>query len=181
MTKEKLAELGLTEEQTAAVLEAMKGFVPKHRFDELNEKLKTAEEAVKTRDSQIAELGKSGDENSALKAEIEKIKKANADSAAEYEAKIEAQWLDNAIERALMGAKARNLTAAKACIKADALKRDGDNVIGLADQIKALTEGDDTKFLFGEEKPAFAGLKPMESSPAAQPDDFLGGFNGKGD
>ena len=75
-----------------------------------------------------------------------------------------------------MGAKARNLTAAKACIKTDALKRDGDNVIGLADQIKALTEGDDTKFLFGEEKPA-VGFTPMQSGgvPTVE-DDFTRGF-----
>ena len=43
---------------------------------------------------------------------------------------------------------------------------DGETVKGLDDQIKKLTEGEDTKFLFdvAGEKPNFKGIKPGEKT-----------------
>lgn len=54
MTKEQLLAMGLTEEQAGKVLaastEELKGYIPKARFDELNEAKKQSEEALTARD-----------------------------------------------------------------------------------------------------------------------------------
>ena len=74
MTKEALIALGLTEEQASKVLEGYTGYVPKSRFDEVNEAKKKAEANVKERDKQLEELKKSSGDADALKAEIESCK-----------------------------------------------------------------------------------------------------------
>nr|CAC27409.1 putative transposase [Acetivibrio thermocellus] len=57
MTKEQLMEMGLTEEQAEKVLviykEDLKSFIPKARFDEVNEAKKNLEEQLKDRDKQL--------------------------------------------------------------------------------------------------------------------------------
>jgi hypothetical protein len=43
MNKEKLIEMGLTEEQATKVMQSLDGaFIPKHRFDEVNNDAKAA-------------------------------------------------------------------------------------------------------------------------------------------
>ena len=63
MKKEELVKLGLTEEDAEKVAKAseeeLKGFVPKSRFDEVNEARKHAEDSVKERDKQIEGLKES--------------------------------------------------------------------------------------------------------------------------
>ena len=54
MTKEQLLEMGLTEEQADKVLSAhkeeLKGYIPKARFDEINETKKDLEQQIKGRE-----------------------------------------------------------------------------------------------------------------------------------
>ncbi|MBP5738617.1 MAG: phage scaffolding protein [Abditibacteriota bacterium] len=176
MTKEKLAELGLTEEQTAAVLEAMKGFVPKYRFDELNENYRQANETVKERDKQLESLKASADNAEDLKATIAELQKSNKAQADDFEKKFIDIAIDSAMDRALLTAKARNLTAAKAMIKRDALELKDGEVLGLDKQIEALVKDDATKFLFETEAPVVGGFKPLESGTPTKTDDFTIGF-----
>lgn len=57
MTKEKLMEWGLTEEQANKVMEGLNGsFVTKSRFNEVNEENKTLKAQVSERDGQIETL-----------------------------------------------------------------------------------------------------------------------------
>ncbi len=71
MKKEDLVAKGLSEEhaQTAvdAYNETIKGFIPKTRFDEVNEQLKTANATIET-------LKKDNKDNEALQAEVAKYK-----------------------------------------------------------------------------------------------------------
>ena len=54
MTKEKLLEWGLTEEQATKVMEGLNGsFVTKARFNEVNTELTTAKNTIKERDTQL--------------------------------------------------------------------------------------------------------------------------------
>ena len=77
MKKEDFLKLGLTEEQATKAAEAsaeeLKGFIPKSRFDEVNEQKKKLEEDIKTRDKQLEELKKLDAEG--LKVQIESFKK----------------------------------------------------------------------------------------------------------
>lgn len=71
MKKEELVAKGLTEDQAKAVMEIytdeMKGLIPKSRFDEVNEQLKTANATIET-------LKKDNKDNEALQAEVTKYK-----------------------------------------------------------------------------------------------------------
>lgn len=59
MTKEKLMEWGLTEEQANKVMEGLNGsFVTKARFNEVNEENKALKAQVSERDGQIDTLKK---------------------------------------------------------------------------------------------------------------------------
>jgi len=167
MKKEDLIKLGLTEEQAEKVAELfaeeLKGFIPKFRFDEVNEAKKKLEEELKNRDKQLEELKKIDVEG--LKAEIEKLQKENQDAKKQYEAELSQIRLNNAIEMALVAAKAKNIKAVKALLDLSKIKLDGENLIGFKEQVDVLKQADDSKFLFEETQsnPQFKGLKPAES------------------
>lgn len=168
MKKEDFLKLGLTEEQATKAAEAsaeeLKGFIPKSRFDEVNEQKKKLEEDIKTRDKQLEELKKLDAEG--LKVQIEKLQEENKAAKEKYDAELKQIQLDNAVEKALIGAKAKNIKAVKALLDLEKIELDGESVKGLEDQIKKLTEGEDTKFLFdvAGEKPNFKGIKPGEKT-----------------
>lgn len=167
MKKEDLIKLGLTEEQAEKVVEAsaeeLKGFIPKSRFDEVNEAKKKLEEELKNRDKQLEELKKIDAEG--LKAQIEKLQKENQDAKKQYEVELSQVRLNNAIEMALVAAKAKNIKAVKALLDLSKIKLDGENLIGFKEQVDVLKQADDSKFLFEETQsnPQFKGLKPGES------------------
>lgn len=164
MTKEELMALGLTEEQAAKVLEGYKGYVPKTRFDEVNEAKKKAETIVAERDKQLEALKKASGDAEALKAEIAKLQDENKAVADRYKADLKALLVNSIVERDLFKAGAKNIKAAKALIvDLDKAELDGENVKGLADQIKKLQEDEGSKFLFedrgGQLKGFVAGQK----------------------
>lgn len=169
MTKEQLKELGLDDKKTEAVIklynESIKNnFVPIARFNEVNEAKKNAETTITTMMKQLDDLKKVDAEG--LKQQIEKLQKQNRDAADKYAADLETMRKNNAIESALISAKAKNIKAVKALLAMDELSLDGDTLNGLDSQIKKLKEADDTKFLFESEevsKPTFSGLKPRTS------------------
>lgn len=168
MKKEDFLKLGLSEEQATKAAEAsqeeLKGFIPKARFDEVNEAKKKPDEDIKARDEQLEALKKIDADD--LKAEIERLQGENEAAKKQYEADLQSVKVNNAVEMALAGAKAKNIKAVKALLELDKAELDGDKVRGLEEQIKALKEADDTKFLFEAEtakKPEFKGFNPGES------------------
>jgi len=169
MKKEDFLKLGLTEEQATKAAEAsaeeLKGFIPKSRFDEVNEQKKKLEEDIKTRDKQLEELKKLDAEG--LKVQIEKLQEENKAAKEKYDAELKQIQINNAVDKALLTAKAKNVKAVKALLNLEKVELDGETVKGLDDQIKKLTEGEDTKFLFDLEtsgKPNFKGIKPGEKT-----------------
>jgi hypothetical protein len=168
MKKEDFLKLGLTEEQATKAAEAsaeeLKGFIPKSRFDEVNEVKKRLEEDLKKRDQQLEELKKLNPEK--LQEEINRLQEKNKQTQKQYEEELSKIKLENAIEKALINAKAKNIKAVKALLDLEKVELDGETVKGLDDQIKKLTEGEDTKFLFdvAGEKPNFKGIKPGEKT-----------------
>lgn len=97
MTKEDLIALGLTEEQAGKVLDGYKGYVPKSRFDEVNNAKKAAEETIKERDGQLEALKKSSGDAEALKAEIAKLQGENKAAADRYAAEIKSMQVSSAV------------------------------------------------------------------------------------
>ena len=167
MKKEDLMKIeGMTEELASAVekasIEEFKNYVSKARFDEVNEAKKNAESLLKERDSQLEELKKTSKGSEELMAQIESLQNANKQAKTEYESNIKAMQIDNAVTKALMGAKAKNIVAVKSLIK-DLDKAELDEkgeVKGLKEQIDALVKSD--SYLFGSDT-KISGAKPASS------------------
>lgn len=173
MTKEKLMEWGLTEEQANKVMEGLNGsFVTKSRFNEVNEENKTLKAQVSERDGQIETLKKSAGDNTELQNQITALQEANKQKDKDHANEIKALKISNAVDVALTNAKAKNNTAVKALLAAFLEKAelaDDGTVKGLDDEIGKLTKGEDTAFLFDTSgKAKFKGAKAAEKSDGAE-------------
>ena len=177
MNKEDLLKLGLTEEQAEKVLSAnteqLKGFIPKVRFDEVNNAKKQAEKDLSERDKQLETLKNSTGDVETLKNTIKQLQDENKASKEQYEANISKIKLDNAIDNALGNAKAKNSRAVRALLDMGKIKFENETLSGLDEQLKALKEAEDSKFLFEEikesAKPSFSGLEPGASTGEQNP------------
>lgn len=173
MTKEKLLEWGLTEEQANKVMEGLNGsFVTKSRFNEVNTELTNAKNTIKERDTQLETLKKSTGDTKALQDQITQLQTDNANQKKAHEAELKALKIGNAVDMALTGAKAKNNTAVKA-LMADFLAKaelaDDGTVKGLDDEVKKLVEGKDTAFLFEKSTGTkFKGAKSAEKGDGAE-------------
>lgn len=150
MNKEKLIEMGLTEELATKVAKELDGnYVPKTRFNEVNTELKQAKDQVKERDSQLETLKKSLGDSEELKKQIETLQNENKTKDEAHAAEIKQIRIDAAVDKALSDAKAKNLKAVKALLDLDKAEFSDDGTVkGLDVQIKTLSEAEDSKFLF---------------------------------
>lgn len=167
MTLEQLKEMGLDEEIAKKVLEAHKeaikdNYVPIARFNEVNEEKKELKSQLDDRDKQLQELKVKAAGNEELTAKITELEELNKQTKEEYENKIAALRKETAIELALKDEKAKNIKAVKALLDLEKVSLDGDNLIGLDEQLKGLKESD--PYLFGEDK-----LSGREPKPPADP------------
>ena len=165
MKKEELLKKveDLTDDVAEKVLKAFEGYVPKSRFDEVNEAKKNAEALVKERDTQIEKLKKDNEGNEDLKTQIAKLQEDNKKAVEAKDAEIKKIKIDNAVNTALVGAGAKNTKAVLALLKLEGaeLAEDG-TVRGLSEQIDALKKAEDSSFLFKSEKtnPKNKGVTP---------------------
>lgn len=149
MKKDELINLGLTEDQATAVMDKMKDFVPKTRLDEVIAERNGLKDQVAERDKQIDGLKATAGDNQVLKDQIAELQQTNKTAAAEYEKQLTQVRLDNAVELAISGAKARNAKAVKALLDLTNSKLGDDGKVdGLEAQIKALQKSD--PYLFAE-------------------------------
>lgn len=175
MTKEKLLEWGLTEEQATKVMEGLNGsFVTKTRFNEVNTELTKAKATIMERDGQLETLKQASGDTKALQDQITQLQADNAQQKKTHEAEIKALKIGNTVDMALSTAKAKNNTAVKALLAAFLEKAelaDDGTVKGLDDEIGKLVKGADTAFLFDTSgKAKFKGAKAAEKSdPHNQP------------
>ena len=170
MTKESLMAMGLTEEQATKVMEGLNGsFVTKTRFNEVNEELKTAKATITERDTQLEGLKKSGNDAAALQEQITQLQAANAQKDQEHAAEIKKIKIENAVEKALMDAKAINPATVKPLLAAFLEKADLDDdgtIRGLADEIGKLAKTEGTSFLFKADDTTTQTTSISGASPA---------------
>lgn len=140
--KAKLKELGLSDEQiNEFVKEAINDkFIPKHRFDEVNEKNKQLESDVKERDTQITNLKKFEGDNATLKSKIEELENANKQKDEENAKAIKSLKIDNAINYALDGKVEKGYADLVLGLinKEDIILKDDGTVAGLDEQIEKI-------------------------------------------
>lgn len=164
MTKEELKALGLTDDQVSKIYEDYgKNYAPKSQLNEKIEALKLADREKGEMGKQLDALKKNNKSNDELTKQIETLQQAAKDREKEYAGQMAQIRLDNAVDRALTGAKARNVKAARALLDlTDAKLDDKGEVVGLGDKIKALQKSD--AYLFdGEGTKKMGGFKPSES------------------
>ena len=153
MKRKYLEDLGLAKdvidkimEENGRDIESAKG-----ELEGITEERDDLKKTVLERDKQLEALKKATGDAQKLKEMIEQLQADNR--------KIK---VDAAIDKALTGARAKNLTAVKALLKdLDKAEIAGDGTVkGLEDQIKALQKAEDTKFLF--ETVTIKGTNPGE-------------------
>lgn len=141
ITKEDLIKLGVTEEIAMKIVadytkdiqgEQQKIAAEKLRADNAETSLKTANTKLEGYDPEW---------------------KTSVDTAkAEAQKQVEALKFNYALENALTSAKARNATAVKALLNMDGLKQNGDEIVGLKEQLDKIKT--DSDYLFEAEQPA---------------------------
>ena len=168
MNKEELIAMGLTEEQAKKVMDSLDGnFVTKARFNEINEENKTLKKYVSDRDKQLEDLKKSSGDNAALQQQISDLQKQNADQQKAHDEELAKLKLDNAVEIALSGAKAKNGKAVKALLDMSKVKLGEDGKLsGFDEQIEALKKSDSYMFDVQQQQTQqqFTGFQPGASS-----------------
>lgn len=172
MKKEDFINLGFNEEDAKKAADAsateLKSYIPKARFDEVNTEKKKLETTISERDTQLEGLKNSTGDVEAMKKTIEDLQTDNKTKDETHASEIKQLKLESAVSAALTGAKAKNEKAVKALLELDLEKaefgEDG-SVKGLEDQIKKLTESEDTKFLFNTDtkKTKIKGATPGEA------------------
>lgn len=143
--------------------ELPKYFKPAKEFNDVSEKLKTANKEIETLKTT----------NTNIQNEYENFKKG-AISQTDYEAKkkeiednskaeIEAIRLDSKIDLAINNAKAKNVKSVKANLDLKQIKLDGDKLLGFDDQIEALKKSD--AYLFNIDNPVNKGVENNGGNP----------------
>ncbi|WP_085829385.1 phage scaffolding protein [Clostridium massiliodielmoense] len=132
-------------------------WIPKDKFNTLSEQLKTA-------NTTITDLKKNNKDNEELQTKVTdyetKVK--------EYEKKIQDMQFNYALEGALKGANVRNAKAVKALLNLENVKLDGENLLGLNEQIEALKKSDSYLFADEQKQPQFSGIEPKDGAKTPQ-------------
>lgn len=166
MNKQEFIALGLTDELATKAEEASKKeletYIPKTRFDEVNEAKKQAEKDVKERDTQIETLKKSAGDNEDLKKQIETLQEENKTAREKAESDMKELKLTNAIKLAVAGKAQDEDLVAGLFDKSKLILSDDGKITGLDEQLTALQK--DKAFLFKTDasKPGFV---PVGGNP----------------
>ena len=160
MTKEELKALGLTDEQIEKVAEDYgKNYVPKNQFNQKNEELKQAKESLTTMQADIEALKRANADNAELSKQIDELNAAQLKREAEYIAQIHKMELDGIVERTLLSSKVKNAKAVRALLDLEDAKVKDGTIKGLDGQLAKLKESD--PYLFeSDSKPT--GVTPGE-------------------
>jgi len=161
--KELLKKAGIEEGKLDGVIadigkELPKHFIPKDKYNEVAEAKKKLEADIQERDNQLEQLKNAAGNSEELKAQIEQLQAENKKASEEWQAKVAQMQLDFAIEKALTAAKAKNPKAVKALLNLENVKLDGDKLLGLDDQLKAIQQSD--PYLFGDSGKVGGGTNP---------------------
>jgi hypothetical protein len=148
-------------------------FVSKENYDKVNDDKKALVKAatdtaathaaeLKKRDDQLTDLKKV--DPAALQAKIGDLEKANKDAADAHAAELGKIKLGGAITEKLRAAGAVNVKAVQALLDMTKISLDGENLLGIDEQLKTLKESE--KWAFGAQQPAGSTRLPGGEPPA---------------
>lgn len=181
MTKEELIALGVTAEQAEKIVQDQEqNFVPTSKFQEIQKEKKVLDAQLAARDKQLKDLQAKAGNNKELKNQIKTLQDANKAAEKKYKAELHQIALNNAIDKALTSANARNNKAVRALLDMDGVDLDEDGkLIGVSKQLKKLAEDEGTKFLFKEDNTAggktkLSGMTPIRKDGGGDTGGSLG-------
>ena len=117
------------------------GYVDKRKFDDKVTELNTAKETITGLQETVSKFDG---------VDVEGLKNKAKEWETKYNTDISAIKLDSAVNLALVEAKAKNPKLAKAALDLSIVKIDGENLVGLSEQMEKLKESD--PYLFEEEQ-----------------------------
>lgn len=142
--KKLLEKHGVGAELVTKIMEDTKdaNYIPKERFDEVNNSLKELKGQLADRDEQLKDLGDKVKGNEELSKQIADLQEANKKTVGDYEAKIRNMTLDSEIKLKLKESKAKyeDLLMSKFDREKLKIKEDG-SIEGLDEQLTYLKEG----------------------------------------
>ena len=150
-------------------------YIPIDKFNEANESKKEYKKQLEERDKQLEVLKIKATGNEELTKQFEELKLKNEEATKQYEEKLKKQTFDFKLESELMKAKGKNTKAIKALLDESKIIVDGDNLIGLEEQLKNLQNSD--SYLFGETTPIGSGTNPPGGGNKTYTMDDLGKLN----
>ena len=124
-------------------------YIPKTRFDQVNEQAKEYKKQVGERDTQISKLKDEYKDVDGLKEKVEKLELDNKTQKEGYEKQLNDISFNNALEKALGVFNVKDKVSVMAHIDKSKLHLDGESITGLKDQIEPLKTSHD--FLFEKE------------------------------
>jgi hypothetical protein len=154
---------------------------PKEKFDDVNSQVKDLKKQLADRDKQLEDLKSKAAGNEELQNQIQQLQDQNNQMKQDYEKKIQEQQFNFALKEALTGAKAKNPKAVEALLNKEAIKLDGDKLLGLEEQLKSLKESD--PYLFDAEDNGGQQQKPTfttgQHQSSGNSDAFIAALLGK--
>lgn len=162
MNKEEFVAIGIDGKLAKKAAEQSKkelsNYVPKERFDEVNEAKKQLEESSKEHEAQMEALKQAAGDNDGLRKQISELQEQNKRKDTEYEEKLKDLRITNAIKLAVSGSAQDSDLVAGLIDKGKLILGEDGTVTGLDEQVKALKEK--KAFLFKEQKEPQAESKP---------------------
>lgn len=167
MTEEQFTQLGLTQEQAkkaaAESAKELESYIPKHRFDEVNEENKSLKNTVKENEAALEELKKTVGSSDELKSQIEKLQAEAKEKEEKYQSDLKETKMTNAIMLAINGKAQDDELVAGLIDRSKLLLSDDGKITGLDEQIKTLKES--KAFLFKEDEPNRPGFRKLGGDP----------------
>ncbi|MBE1305648.1 scaffolding protein [Clostridium botulinum] len=168
--EELLKKLGFTDEQIQKIIGGMKEnkiYTTKEekieeRYSKLKEQKTALDEQIKTTNATIEDLKKNNKDNETLQTKVGEYES----KVSEYEKQIQNMQFNYAVDGALKGANVKNIKAVKALLNMENVKLDGENILGLTDQLETLKESD--SYLFGT---TISGNEPEDGKSNPSPQD----------
>ena len=143
-------------------------YVPKHTYAEQSTKLKNAETQNAEASKQLDELKKAAGNNADLQKQIETFRTENTQLKESHEKELQGIRFDHALSSALTASGAKNARAVKGFLDMEKLSLDGENIIGLAEQLDAAKK--DAPYLFEEKEESGIGGNPPKPGEKGKPE-----------
>lgn len=152
----KEAGIELTEDQAKKIEDGVKeNYKTAADYAKQTDKIKSLEDSLTATKEALAKFD--GVDAEAMTKQIKELNDKIEQTKADYESKIATRDFEDSVKKAITAAKGVNEKAIMALLDIDTLKASKNQQADIEAAVKALTEADDSKMLFGEPAPENLG------------------------